>query len=89
MRSTHFYVMRARGTSTLLNNALLSAHFRIADHAPEPTEGMTPTMSECQIPQPFRAHSAGNDTCATLHDHLYARGIIWLDRCHKFEIDKM
>jgi len=45
--------------------------------------------SERQISQPFRACSAGDDTCSTLHDSLYARGIIRLDRCHKFEIDKV
>jgi len=45
--------------------------------------------SERQISQSFRACSAGDDTCSTLHDNLYARGIIRLDRCHKFEIDKV
>jgi hypothetical protein len=61
----------------------------IAEHTPEPVEGMAPTMSECQIPQPFGARSAGDDTCATLHNNLYAGRVIWLDRCHKFEIDEV
>jgi len=50
---------------------------------------LAPTLSERQIPQPFRARSAGDDTCATLHDDLDARRIIWLDRRHKLEVDQV
>src|SRR6266481_10142672 len=39
--------LSARGTSTLLNNALLSAHFRLADNPPEstPQKGHSPKTS--------------------------------------------
>ena len=39
--------LSARGTSTLLNSALLSAHFRIADH-PETTRRKAPTESQIE-----------------------------------------
>src|SRR5215475_6115456 len=42
-----------------------------------------------QLTQPFRARPAGYNARATLHYHLYAGGIICLNRCHVLKVNEV